>query len=638
MENKGIFMRQMYANDSEVGRMKLQSVKENLYEASTKVVLYSIEMYTKKDLGDWVRTDLLKELGKANNHLKSVQDELEQGHISMFDITNGCSVLNDFVRKDTLALSRNMLSHKIEQLEGKLYELGEKLQLLLKRKSELESKTSEEPTEESGVIDDYFDEDGDGDYCNLDDSGEVTEDDDVDDETEEDDDVDDETEEDEDEESDDDAFTQPSELELFAKRVSSCEKKEIISLIDEITEEKKSKEIKISNLKDLTKARKDTITKLDVEEKENLENLRLLRNTGYAHKIEDELDISRIGTWEPEAGPLYEWARAILNYIKTIEKRYRFYSMFDEYYEAREGKDKFDGCKVYVQRQIKELYVNQSNIVLEFSGDLFDKEDEEFNFRKLIENMAISWDTGIRYLTVVTNEDIPEWNVFFKECLSGTKKYVDYYLMDRNALRDACKKKDYKDADYIYFRLLYHLNPTMEKIYWKGRAFTKREFAGQIIYKYIKVKSMYQFDFRLKNFEKYLDEVDIKKWCEYHILSEVFFIGQDDTYGANLARDMEESILDFCSFKGKGRYQKFRIAITASVKLYFYMGEDYVFSYTRTNGETVHWKSLKDVCRYIENTDKFKSYDDLGDFIDELYKSHYFKIWKNIVKKQDERK
>ena len=48
-ENKRTFTRQMYANDSEVGRMKLQSVKENLYEATTKVVLYSIEMYTKKE-------------------------------------------------------------------------------------------------------------------------------------------------------------------------------------------------------------------------------------------------------------------------------------------------------------------------------------------------------------------------------------------------------------------------------------------------------------------------------------------------------------------------------------------------------------------------------------------------------------
>ena len=634
-ENKRTFTRQMYANDSEVGRMKLQSVKENLYEATTKVVLYSIEMYTKKDLGEWARTDLMKKLDKANNDLKRVQDELEQGHISMFDITNGCSVLNDFVRKDTLAQSRNALSQKIEQQESKLQDLDEELQLLQKRKNELESQSEEEQPEESGVIDDYFDEDGDGDYSNFDDSDEETKnDDELEDEIEEDEDEDSDDDED-DEEEEEESITQPSELELFATKVSSCKShEEIDSLIDEVTENKKALEISINDLKDLTKAKKDLLTKLDAEEKDNLENLRVLRNTGYAHKTEDELDISQIGTWEPEAGPLYEWARAILNYVKTIEKRYRFYGLFDEYYAVREGKDKFDGCKVYVQRQIKELYVNRSNIVLEFAGDLYDKEDEEFNFRKLIENMAISWDTGIRYLTVVTNEDLPELNVFFKECLSGTKKYVDCYLMDRNALRDARKKKDDKESDYVYFRLLYHLNPSMEKIYWKGRSFTKRDFARQIIYKFIKVKNMFQFDGRLENYEKYLDGIDIKKWCENHMLSEVFFSGQDDSYGAKLAKDMEDGILDFCNFKGKGRNQKFRKAIKASVQLYFYMGEDYVFSYTRTNGQTVHWRSLEDVRKYIENTRRFKSYYDLSNFIDELYKSDYFKIWKNIMKKQ----
>ncbi len=626
IENKRTSMRQMYANDSEVGRMKLQSVKENLYEATTKVVLYTIEMYTKKDLGDWARTDLLKNLDKANNDLKRVQDELEQGHISMFDITNGCSVLNDFVRKEALAQSRNALGQKIEQQESKLQGLDEELQLLQKRKTELDSQSEEEQSEETGKIDDYFDEDGD--YSNLDAS-------DV--ETKNNNELDDEIEEDEDEDLDDDekTITQLSELELFAVRVSSCKShEEIDSLIDEVTESKKSLETTINDLKDLTKAKKDLLTKLDAEEKDNLENLRVLRNTGYAHKTEDELDISQIGTWEPEAGPLYEWARAILNYVKTIEKRYRFYGLFDEYYAIREGKDKFDGCKVYVQRQIKELYVNRSNIVLEFAGDLYDKEDEEFNFKKLIENMAISWDTGIRYLTVVTNEDLPELNVFFKECLSGTKKYVDCYLMDRNALRDARKKKDDKEADYIYFRLLYHLSPSMDKIYWKGRSFTKRDFARQIIYKYIKVKNMFQFDGRLEDFDKYLDGIDIKKWCEYHLLSDVFFIGQDDSYGAKLAKDMEDGILDFCNFKGKGRNQKYRKAIKASVQLYFYMGEDYIFSYTRTNGQTVHWRSIEDVCKYIENTGKFKSYYDLSNFIDELYKSDYFKIWKSIMKKQ----
>ena len=224
----------------------------------------------------------------------------------------------------------------------------------------------------------------------------------------------------------------------------------------------------------LTKNGKDILTKQHDSERESLENLRTLRNTVFAHKSEDQQEISLIGSWEPEAGPLYQWASEILKYIKIIESRYKAYAWFDDFYASREGKDKFDGCKVYVQKQIKELYVNRSSIVFEFAGELYDKEDEEFNFKKLIENMAISWDTGIRYLTVVTNEDLPELNVFFKECLSGTNKYVDYYLIDRNALRDSCKKKDSKDVDYLYFKLLYHLNPSMEKIYWRDKAYTKK--------------------------------------------------------------------------------------------------------------------------------------------------------------------
>ncbi|MCR4673475.1 MAG: hypothetical protein K5675_00560 [Lachnospiraceae bacterium] len=619
------FTRQMYANDSEVGRMKLQSVKENLYEATTKVVLYSIEMYTKKSLGEWARTDLLKKLDKANNNLKRVQDELEQGHIGMFDITNGCSVLNDFVRKDTLAQSRNALSHKIEQQESKLQDFDEELQLLRKRKNELESQSEEELSEEYEEIDDFFNEDVDDDYGNFDD---------FDEETENYDELEEETEDDDEDDEEEKASTQSSELELFTIRVYSCKSHgEIDSLIDEITENKKALEIAISGLKDLTKSKKDLLSKLDIEEKENLEKLRVLRNTGYAHKNEDELDISQIGTWEPEAGPLYEWARAILNYIKTIEKRYRFYGLFDEYYAAREGKDKFDGCKVYVQRQIKELYVNHSNIVLEFAGDLYDKEDEEFNFRKLIESMAINWDTGIRYLTVATNDDLPEWNLFFKECLSGTKKYVDCYLVDRNALREAVKKRDDIESDYIYFHLLYHLNPSMKKIYWKGKSFTKKEFAQKILYKIIKVKNRFQFDGRLEDFEKYLDGIDIKKWCDYHILSEVFFKAQDDDYGAKIAKNMEEEIVAFCNFRGKGRSQKFRKAIKASVRLYFYMCEEFLFTYTSTTGKSVHWKSIGDACKYLENAEKFSSYVELNSFIGELYTSDYFKIWKKTAEK-----
>ncbi len=122
---KKSFTRQMYTADSEVGKMKLQSVKENLYEATTKVVLYSVEMYTKMSLQDWVQTGLIEKLDKANKDLKRERDELEQGHIGMFDITNGCSVINDFVRKDALDISRVELNSKIEYQKNKQKEIIE---------------------------------------------------------------------------------------------------------------------------------------------------------------------------------------------------------------------------------------------------------------------------------------------------------------------------------------------------------------------------------------------------------------------------------------------------------------------------------------------------------------------------------
>ena len=635
---KKSFTRQMYTADSEVGKMKLQSVKENLYEATTKAVLYSIEMYTKMTLQEWVQTGLLQKLDKANNDLKREREELEQGHIGMFDITNGCSVINDFVRKDALALSRNELQAKIELQKKKIAELEEKEGIIEKRKTEIEAGENEEEEVKSEdyeeeVVNDFFDEDNDGDYNSPEDS----QDEDSEDYYEDDFDEDDEDYEDEDQESEP---IPPSEVELFTIKIASIkDPEEIENISEELKEEKVAIEVLIKELNSLTKNGKDILTKQHDSERESLENLRTLRNTVFAHKSEDQQEISLIGSWEPEAGPLYQWASEILKYIKIIESRYKAYAWFDAFYASREGKDKFDGCKVYVQKQIKELYVNRSSIVFEYAGELYDKEDEEFNFKKLIENMAISWDTGIRYLTVVTNEDLPELNVFFKECLSGTNKYVDYFLIDRNALRDSCKKKDSKDVDYLYFKLLYHLNPSMEKIYWRDKAYTKKEFARQVLYKFIKVKNMFQFDARLKDFEKYIDGIDVRKWCEHHLLSETYFVGIDDPTGQALAFEMENAIIDFCRHsENKGRTPLYRSAIKASVQLYFYMGEDYVFSYTRSNGQTFHWRSLEEACKYIENTKRFKSYAELSGFVDEMYKSDYFKIWRTQLKKNAKKK
>lgn len=630
---KKTFTRQMYTADSEVGKMKLQSVKENLYEATTKAVLYSIEMYTKMSLQEWVQTGLLRKLDKANNDLKREKEELEQGHIGMFDITNGCSVINDFVRKDALSLSRNELQAKIELQKSKIDELEAKAAIIEKRKCEIEAAQNDDEElfeDKYEEVNDFFDEGIEVAYNSPEELDE-------DDSEEYYDDFEDEEVEDDEEGSEQGP---PSEVEIFTIRISAIKNlEEIANISEELKEEKAAIEALIKELNSLTRNGRDTLTHQFDSEREALENLRTLRNTVFAHKSEDQQEISLIGSWEPEAGPLYQWASEILKYIKIIEARYKSYAWFDDFYASREGKDKFDGCKVYVQKQIKELYVNRSSIVFEFAGELYDKEDEEFNFKKLIENMAISWDTGIRYLTVVTNEDLPELNIFFKECLSGTNKYVDCYLLDRNALRDSCKKKESKDADYLYFKLLYHLNPTMEKIYWRDRAYTKKDYARQVLYKFIKVKNMFQFDARLKDFEKYIDGIDIRKWCEQHLLSEIYFGGRDDLTGQTLALEMENAIIEFCGHSdNRGRMQLYRRAIKASVQLYFYMGEDYVFSYTRSNGQTLHWRSLDDACKYIENTRRFRSFAELSGFVDEMYKSDYFRIWRTQLKKNAKKK
>ena len=626
------FARQMYTNDSEIGKMKLQSVKENLYEATTKVVLYSIEMYTKMDLTEWVQIkNVQTKLAKVTKDLERKSDEFEQGHISMFDITNACAVINDFVREDALTISRRELEAKIELQKSRIDELEKKEEILERRKQILES--SEDNTEEKIVenkeseeINGPLYEDKDFNISNASENEELEND----------------YEEDVDADWEDEPLP-PTKMELFTERVSAIkDAAEITNISEELKDEKAAAKALEKELKDFQKNGKDILSRQCEYEENALDKLRILRNTDFAHRTEDEQEISLIGSWEPEAGSLYQWAAEILKYLEIIGDRYRNYAWFDDFYASKERKDKFDECKVYVQKQIKELYVNRSSIFFEFAGNLYDKEDEEFNFKKLIENMAMNWDTGIRYLTVVTNDDMPELNVFFKECLSGTNKYVDYYLLDRNALREACKKGDMENADYIYFKLLYHLNPAMDKIYWKDRSYTRQEFARQVIYRFIKVRNMFHFDSILKGFDRFIDGIDIRKWSEQHLLSEAYFAGNDDSDGRKMAKEMEDAIVEFCNHsENKGRFPLYRKAIKASVQLYFYMGKDYVFSYTRSNGETIHWRSLDDACRYMENTDKFKSYVELGKFVDEMYKSDYFRIWyeqltKNLHDKESE--
>lgn len=634
----------MYTANSEVGRMKLQSVKENLYEATTKVVLHSIEMYTKKSLQEWVSTELLDVLDQTNPSIRAARTNLEQGNIEIFDITNGCAVLNNFVRKNALDSSRQSLNKKINEITAEIEEIEEKEEIIKRRKAEIEENkkitehteadidTVDENDEESSFIDendetdDFFEQEDESPESSEAFESDINDDIDEDDEEEED-------EEDDDDNVDESINIRLSKIESFSKDISSKDIESITEIAENLEEDKRNKNKYLEKLKQLTRSGQDKLSSQDKAEYDSLDNLRTLRNTEFAHKIEDQQEISLIGSWEPEAGPLYKWASDILEYIKIIENRYVIYRDFDVFYASKEVKDKFDGCKVYVQRQIKELYVNQSSIIFEFAGNLYDKGDKEFNFNRLIEDMAINWETGIRYLTVVTNEDLPELNVFFKECLSGTKKYVDYYLVDRNALRDSYKKKKPEDGDYLYFKLLYHLNPTMGKIYWQNMAYTRKEFARQILYKFIKVKNMFQLRARFENFERFIGNVDIKKWCEQHLLSEIYFAGMDDTKGQKLAHKMEESIVEFCEYKqNKGLASLYRKVIKTSVQLYFYMGEDYVFSYTRNNGTTVRWRSLDNARRYFENKKNFQSYEELSYFVGEIRKSDYFKIWRKYLK------
>jgi hypothetical protein len=622
---KKTFIRQMYTGDSEIGKMKLQAVKENLYEASTKVVLYSIEMYAKKELGDWVKTDLLLRLDKLNGSLKRSQYEFEEGQISKLDITNGCAVINDFVRKDALDKSRKELQAKMELQRKLIATLDEKSELIAKRIVELQNEPVLENVEvpeddETREVGDFFEEES------IRDSNE-----DLDENLDE---EDDENDEEYDETEDDEDLKPASEIDLFIEQISAINDfDELEGLDEDVRNQRQAADEMLMSLAELTSAGKDLLTQQSNSEKSTLENLRTLRNTGYAHFVDDDFEISQIGSWEPEAGPLYQWASEILNYLRVIDARYRTYAIFDDYYFTKEWKGKFDSCKVYVQRQIKELYVNRSSVVFEFAGDLYDKEDEVYNFNKLIKNMARSWNTGIRYLTVVTNEDLPELNVFFKECLSGTNKYVDFYLMDRNALRSACKKNDYDMADYIYFKFLYHLNPSMDKIYWKDKSYSQNDFAKSILYKIIRVKNVYQFEARLNDCDKYFEGMDIKKWCEYHLLSEGYFAGKDDQTGVEKAQTMENAIINYCN-NSKSRTSMLRKVLRSAVNLYFHMDTEHVFFYARGNGQKLRWKNLEAARKYMENGQNFKSYNEICSLINELNKSEYFKIWKSLSEVQ----
>ncbi len=589
----------MYTQDSETGRERLQIVKENLYEAATKVVLHTIEMYTKQPLGEWAKKELVNKidtLDKIPVKLKENREELAQGRIGCVDITNGIYVLNSFVRKPALKEAQDSIQAKI-QILAKQKELLEDKQFVIRNRIKELMNPSYEVTYPS-----------------------VTTGNDMDDE---------------------DSFSELTEFDSFKQSIADTEDIESLKQTDENLDEKiKGVAKSIKDLENLQSGRRNLLKEQDDLELVTLDGLRRERNSKYGHDTNDDDEVTLVGKWKPDAGPLYEWASNILKYVKAIELRYQMYAAFDDFYAQKEFKEKFDACKVYVQKQISELYVNHSSTVLEFAGDLYAKGDEERGFDSLIEAMAQNWNTGIRYLTVVTNDDMPEFNTFFKDCLSGTSLYVDSYLVDRNEIRAAYRKKGDNDADYLYFRLLYHLNPSMRNIYWKNKIYdcSEKKFEDFVLYKALKAKNMFAFKNRFENPEQYFDGIDLKKWCEYHLLSEAYY-SDSDVRGRKLAQVAENAVIAF--FEGKtidGSFSEnlYKKAIYALANLYFYMSGKNVFSYTRENRakETLHWYSLDDVKAYLENSNNFDSFKDLYHFETEIFNSPFYNAWIRQVSKE----
>ncbi len=593
---KKSFRRQMYANDSEVGRMKLQSVKENLYEAHTKVILHTIEMYAQKDLSQWVQTDLVEKLPtlRSSNDLKKYIDEFEKGNIGGIDITNGSAIINDFLRKEALGKARNQVQAKINVYKNKLEEADEIIESLEQRRLQV---VDEKNDYEEGV--DVEVENGDTDKITYDEN-----------------------------EGDEMDISTITDKNVYLQVVS------MITHVDELDNEierqkeyKKEVEGYISQLENYKRGKQDILTNLDWKESNALNNLRRLRNAEFAHKTEHGNEISSFGKWEPDAGPLYQWAAEIINYLKVIDERYREFAIFDDYYTLKVNKEKFDNCRIYVQRQINELYVNKSNITFEFGGILYDKNDEDFNFKRLIVNMAQNWGTGIRYLTVVSNEDFPELNLFFKECLSGTDNYVDYYLYYRKIIREASLNSDYSNMNAAYFKLLYNLNPDIRDIYWRGKKYTKRYFSRKILKNLASVKDGRTLLAHLVKFNTFLGGFDLLSVCKHHLLSKVYFVGHKDDKGRQLAGKMEKAINRLAGSEKKYIANLYIETKNAISDLMFYLNDEYEFSSSILN-KTCVWENITELVTFMEDANNFSSLSQMAMFINELNDSADFAVWK----------
>ena len=454
-QEKKILRRQLIAADTDSGRMKIQSIKEELYNASTNAVRFSVQMYSMKRLSEWTQKELEKVINEIKNKVfQNGIKQLMKGDIRGVDISNGRVWIDESLRNKALTRSIGKLEKQLPKVENE---------------DSQDSKTTETD------LDGYNQEPQDGE----------------------------------------------TELEEIKKKLKNQKK----------------------------------------DEYDALDTIRDCRNKYYAHDTGgDEKEIPSLEEWEPDAGDLVHWANLIVKYLAVIENRYDLYSQFDPDYKAalsdneevskeaevlRECMRGFNECRVFVQRLKLGLYANQTGAAFEFGGALYEKNDEEHDFSRLIEQMAKKWSTGMRYFAIVTNDDIPEMNVFFRECLSGTDDYVNLYLPDRNALREAYRENR-PEADYIYFRMLYRLNPKMENFYWKGRYYTPRHFAYQILYPIRSAGSAKQLSDRLTDYENKLKGVDLQSWCEHRLLSNMYFKSKKDKERSELAQKLENAVGAFC--------------------------------------------------------------------------------------------
>lgn len=529
---------------SEDRRVMLHSVNAELFEATTKLFWYSIEMYTKINFIEWVKGEnengllgLADKLGELGEFIKMNREELKKGNYDILDITNSWTVIDNYVRDQAFRAANDVLGKMISSEKQKVKKLKEEIDC---RRQEL--------SKDGGC---WSDED---------------------------------------------------------------KKRE---------EEYKAAEKHLENLGKT----KNKLDRQNEDERRCQDRLRNSRNKAFAHCIVVEKDISKVGSWVLQNKALYTWASDIIEYLQVINRRYVIYEKFDESYNLVNGtnrvKNEFDACRTFIEQQIATLdQFGDSNIALEFSDNLCDEEQIENrkkqieDGKKQIQDWAAKWDR-ISYLATGDSENVKNTLRQYSEIDAGP------YLFD---LQEAFGEESKENADYAYFILLYHLNPTMEKIYWRGKSYSKEEFAEQVILKIITSRKERGL---IDNLYTYISQqgIELIKWSNKHLLSVYFHCIGDET-GKRMAEEMEEAILAFHDAVEFADNEEFHEVIRTAAQLYFHMYKcEFVYTRTKYKGGKLSWKSWEEACECIKTDESFKSYADICEIVDYLCGSYYFKLW-----------